>query len=197
MDKIKICYIDDDCDTYLSAYLIDLKEYDYEEISITSGDTFDSVISTISKKHCKIAILDSKLYKDSSVVHKMTGQELELLLAEKLPYIFTIIISQNDDIAKLNYFEKYKSSPLIDNIIESKKHYDKILSPILFFAKNKINRARICYEQELSKEDHVDKMTLENIESLLNGLERVSLSKEDIDEIVNILGELKDYEDKH
>lgn len=194
MPKVKVCYIDDDCDTYLSSYLSGLEEFDYSEIYVDINDTFETILSKIENAKCQIAILDSKLYKDHNVKQKITGQELELLLAERYPYIFTVIISQNEDIARLNYFGKYKSSPLVDNSKKSKEHYDKNLKMILDFAKNKISRAHICYDQELSKDGSIDKMTLENIESLLSGNERVNLTKKDIDDIVELLGKLKEYE---
>lgn len=196
MDKIKICYIDDEQDIYLSNYLADLKDFEYEDIIIKPDDTIEDALKKIADKNCNIAILDSKLYKDSNAKQKLTGQEIELLLANRLPYIFSIVISQNDDVNGLNYVGKYKSNQktLSDAYEESEKCYNDTLLPIIQFASKKINRNKYCFRNELYNKTGIDKMKLQNIESLLDGEERVELTKKDIDEIIKLVGEIQKHE---
>lgn len=189
----KIGYVDNDIDTYLSSFLSNLADFEYEDIKVTCDDTFETIIQKIIEYNCNIVILDSKLYNDSNVKTKITGQELELVLANRLPYIFSVVISQNEDVNQLNYLKKYTSSNCRNNYEKSNEYYQNHLLPILKFAKNKTERFLICFKNELSKEDGFDKMRLENIEALLKGENKVDLTKADIDKIVELLGEIKEY----
>lgn len=196
--RIKICYVDDEHDNYLSSFLSNIDWCEYSDINVDENDDFESLLNKISLSQCNIVLLDSKLYKESNASSKITGQELELLLADKLPFMFSIVVSQNEDTNKLNYIMKYKTTkkPGANYFDESKEYYNRTLLPILIFAKNKINRGRDSFTNELEKEDTIDKLMLENIKDIINVKNRISITKEDVDKIVKALGQISDYEDK-
>lgn len=197
MDKTKICYVDNDIDNYLSNYLSEIclhYDFDYEDIQVFPEDSYNDIVKKIIERKCQIAILDSKLYNDANAKQKITGQELELVLADQLPFLFPVVISQNDDVNNYNYIPKYKSRRGADNKNNSIAYYNEHLLPLLVFAKNKYKRNQDCFAMELSKNNSIDSVLLENVKSLLEGKGKIELTKEDIDQIVIKLGEIQKYE---
>ncbi|MBP5467927.1 MAG: hypothetical protein J6Z11_01630, partial [Candidatus Riflebacteria bacterium] len=156
-------YVDDDIDFNLLSYLA--KKYGGRvcSIKVESNDTLDSVLKKIVENECNIVLLDSKLYKDSgSFVEKITGQNLEVVLASLFPYIYSLVISQEKDDKGLNYIEKYKGNSTDNSIVEN--YYKERLDSILTEYEKKQRRIVLTNRDETQKNLSIDKFLRDTID---------------------------------
>ena len=116
-----------------------------------------------------------------------------MILKQILPFIKTIVISQNYSDEDSLTVQKYQSHW---SDIKSKDHYDKILEPII-----KHNITALIEEYNvidlLEAEEEVDSVLVGTIQSTILGLKDNALfEKEDLDELINLFNEVKiRYED--
>ena len=187
-------YVDDDIDFNLLSYLA--KKYGGRvcSIKVESNDTLDSVLKKIVENECNIVLLDSKLYKDSgSFVEKITGQNLEVVLASLFPYIYSLVISQEKDDKGLNYIEKYKGNSTDNSIVEN--YYKERLDSILTEYEKKQRRIVLTNRDETQKNLSIDKFLRDTIDGEIKRMPAYDITKEDIDKLISKIGELEKYAD--
>lgn len=193
-NAIKVCYLDDDHDLLLVDYLQNKYQDNFFEIKVSPSDKYDSLLSKIKKSKCDVLIIDSILYKNATrASSKLTGEQLELLLMNEIPSILTIIISQNDDVEKYNYINKYSTRK---HKITYEEYYDTHLNPIIDFYVKKSSRMKDANEKEIKNNDDLDEYTKELIDCNINKLPRYDLRKQDIDDLINKFRKIEEYVNK-
>ena len=193
-NAIKVCYLDDDHDLLLVDYLQNKYQDNFFEIKVSPSDKYDSLLSKIKKSKCDVLIIDSILYKNATrASSKLTGEQLELLLMNEIPSILTIIISQNDDVEKYNYINKYSTRK---HKITCEKYYDSHLNTIIDFYVKKSSRMKDANEKEIKNNDDLDEYTKELIDCNINKLPRYDLRKQDIDDLINKFRKIEEYVNK-
>ena len=84
MEKIKLIYVDDKIDLYVSRYLLnnsDILNYDYEEITYRNEFTYENFLEKENFQKSDIIILDSMLFENNnSKNNKITGEELGVII---------------------------------------------------------------------------------------------------------------------
>lgn len=84
MEKIKLIYVDDKIDLYVSRYLLnnsDILNYDYEEITYSNEFTYENFLEKENFQKSDIIILDSMLFENNnSKNNKITGEELGVII---------------------------------------------------------------------------------------------------------------------
>lgn len=186
MSSIKIIYVDDRPDKYVSQYLLENYKEFYEEITFTN-DTYENLLITLSKKAPFVLLIDSKLFENNNAGCKFTGEELMLILKKQHPFSEIFIITQNancefDAILKYRYtdFESY-------NI-----YYNKKLLPFLKKAEEKIELYFKIIEK-MSMNTAFDHFLIEKIKDSIVGINNYNnLKAEDIDRLVEAFKELKE-----
>ena len=194
-NKIVVGYVDDDIDLNLQKYLSHKFKDCFAQIKVEPQDTIQSIVDKIVDKKCNIVILDSKLYKDNgSFAEKITGQNLEVILQSVCPYISSIVISQEEDNAGLNYIEKYKGNDTDNRVAEN--NYKSKLDSLLDEYCKKQNRIRITYDKETKKSGELDKALKDNIKNEIHNLPVYDIKKDDIDRLIEKIESLEVYVDK-
>lgn len=186
MKTIKIVYIDDEMhlkhSDFFNSFTYNDYEIEYVEIEFKEDYTYQSLITNNIVRNANIIVIDSKLYIESKANIKFTGEEFKLLLKKDLPYIKTIIISQN---IPLTYGVLSKSDDsleelekiLIENIEEINVYSDSIDS--------------------LKKSGSVDRYMIDSIEGMLSGdVAYTQLTTEDVDKLIETFNQLRSQYDK-
>lgn len=196
MDKIRIVYIDDNVDVYLSEYLE--KEYNhdnflYKEISFNSEDGYDCLIDDPRIKEANIVIIDSKLFENDRAVNgKFTGEEFKMILKKIFPFIEVIVITQNELDEDYGTLSKYRG----DCGDTFQKYYAMNLKAVLDDSIKNINVYRNIVNK-LKNNDGIDKVLIEKITSSLEGLSQYDeLTTRDIDNIINAFKEIQEEVDE-
>lgn len=198
---INICYIDDNIDSLLSRYIdeycvnFNLKEsHNYEceftEYTFNKEDSYKTLLENNSINKSNIIVIDSRLFenKDSSL-SKFTGEQFKVILRQVLPFIKTIVISQNFSSSESLTLQKFQSTRL--NVGEFRGYYDTHLKPIL-------DRDVIATIEEheilnqLSSENEVDEVLVATIQSTIAGIRDTALfEKKGLDELIKLFNEVK------
>lgn len=190
MEPINILYIDDKLDPYLSQYLdkyakknrLYMINYDEEEYDPQKG--YEYLLENEKVKHANIIVIDSYLFDNQNASSgKLTGEEFKLIVKRKLPFIETIVITQNDIDSKFNAVKKFLSSRDTETDTYS-DYYDNYLKNKLEEAISNIVEYR-AIEEKLQKNKEVDAVTGERIKNSLQGVNIYDdLSKTDIDTLI-------------
>lgn len=195
MDIINIVYIDDIIDRGISKclykYKLGQKNIEYIEIPYTEEYTYKKLLEEIENLNINIVVIDSALYLESDSRERFTGEQFKIILKKILPYVETIVISQNkqendwDIIKKFNqdiHMEKYKTDV---------EYYQSELIKVLEKKINEVKMGREIYSK-LEEEQVVEKKLLEKISLSLSGEEKYSeLKSEDINTLIESFQELK------
>lgn len=199
---ITISYIDDRIDPILSRYLDEYcnrcneeKKLNYElqfsEYSFQKTDNYKTLLSNDLINKANIIVIDSRLFEnENSSLSKFTGEQFKIILRQVLPFIKTIVISQNFSEADSLTIQKFQSARS-NNIEDYKEHYDKTLEPTL-----KQNILETIEEHEilnqLALENEVDSLLLGTIQSTILGIRDTALfEKDDLDELIKLFNEVK------
>ena len=196
MEEIKITYIDDRFDLELSKYLDNLKidNYDISTSFIKFELTADykTLLKNEKVQEANIIFIDSKLFEDSTVEEKFTGEEFKMILKKFLPYIEVIVISQNEIEDDYTTIKKFNSSVISNSSYKSGlEYYTKLLDDIIKTSIQNIIEFRTIVKK--IKNSNVYETTL--IDKLTNTLsgqnEYDELSSSDLDKIINLFEEIR------
>jgi len=191
MNKIiRIVYIDDKIDNYLSRYLGELYFEDIEvyarEVTFDSGS--ENYITLLEKENVKLAdivIVDSKLFENQSVDQKFSGEEFKMIYTTANPYSKVIVISQNDGLEKFGTIKKFNPTLGKGN---PKEFYDHNLRVLI-----EDNIKEIIYKRNIltilknNSEAYKGSLIVEKINELMEG---TSSYKDLTDEKIDFLIEL-------
>lgn len=198
MEKIKLIYVDDKIDLYVSRYLLnnsDILNYDYEEITYSNEFTYENFLEKENFQKSDIIILDSMLFENNnSKNNKITGEELGVIIKKIFPFKEILIITQNQDKSEYCDLNKFNS-----NFYE--KNYESFFEnewlPSLKKAINKI----ILYKKIMNNikiKDYMDTVLYEKINNSICGISIYDELKEsDINNLIKAFQEMRDkYEQR-
>lgn len=202
MKKIRICYVDDVIDNFLSEYL-DNYQRDYlngnhklevVEYKFLPEDSYKSLLTNSDITESSLLLIDSRLFENMTIREsKFTGEQFLVILKKVLPFIKTIIITQNPIDKESITISKYKYNSRSD--MTSTEYYDKILKPLLdLYLQQFIEEREILFDMEDSKE--YDELLLETLNRSIDGLEETAIfEKKELDELIEVFNEVrKQYE---
>ncbi|SDG26859.1 hypothetical protein SAMN04488542_13227 [Fontibacillus panacisegetis] len=196
---INIVYIDDWIDPILNRYLDEfcnelnaLGAYNYvlefEEYTFKKEDSYKTLLNNKVINSANIIVIDSWLFENkSSSLSKFTGEQFKIILKKVLPFIKTIVISQNELDSLSLTIKKFKS-----NSSETyKQYYDKTLKPVVHKHILSIIEEFEVLEQ-LTVDEEVDPILVESIQSTIEGIMETTLfEKEDLDELIKLFKEVR------
>lgn len=199
METIRILYIDDNVDAYISQYLYDEYKYgnintEYEQLNFQSSDTYESMLNDVLVQAADIIIIDSMLFENANLSHeKLAGEELGVILKKVFPFKKVIIVTQNDIIEECGVIKKYDTS-LEES---SKQFFDAEWKPLLDEAIEDILITRKLLKR-IKEKNYVEKYLFEEIQQSLQGeVGYENLTVEDIDKLVEAFESVKkEYENK-
>ncbi|MDL9993966.1 hypothetical protein [Bacillus stercoris] len=201
--KINICYIDDRIDNMLSRYLDQyckeqnqLNNFKYDlaffEYTFENTDNYKTLLSNNIINKSNIIVIDSRLFEnESSTLSKFTGEQFKIILRQILPFIKTIVISQNASSSDSLTVKKFQATGFNNNIKASQKYYAEELAEKLY-----INILATIEEFEvisqLEVDNEVDPILLGTIQTTIEGIQDTALfEKEDLDKLIDLFNEVK------
>ena len=194
METIKIVYVDDKLDPYVSKYLssLSLDEYLYQkkEIKFSTRDSYKSMLSNQEIRMADILFLDSMLFENNAVDgNKLSGEELGFIIKKMFPFKEILVITQFQEKSEFSSLKKYNSKTFgtcPDNFF--KKYWEET---ILKASHNIVQNRKIL--ERLSSENYVDKILLEKLESTMSGqIDYENLTKEDINKLIQAFEEMRE-----
>jgi hypothetical protein len=201
--KINICYIDDRIDNMLSRFLdgycheqnkLNKFEYDltFSEYPFENTDNYKTLLSDSTVNTSNIIVIDSYLFEnESSSLSKFTGEQFKIILRQVLPFIKTIVISQNASDPDSLTLKKFQASGVVDPISNSQRYYAEKLAPLL---NSNILATIEEFEilNQLEVENEVDSVLIGTIQSTISGIHDTALfEKEDLDKLIDLFNEVK------
>lgn len=190
-NTIRIVYIDDKIDNYLSRYLSELRFQGAEVYSreVTFNSLSENYITLLEKESVKLAdivIVDSKLFENQSVDQKFSGEEFKMIYTTANPYSKVIVISQNDGLEKFGTIKKFnptlgKSNP--------QEFYDTSLKKIIEENISEIfHRRNILKILKDNSEAYKGSLIVEKINELMEGTSSYKdLTDEKIDALIELI----------
>ncbi len=170
MENIKLLYIDDNADAYISQYLYE--EYGCEGVKIEylqrpfeAEDTYETLLSDNDVHIADIIIIDSMLFQNANLSNqKLTGEEFEIILRKVFPFKEVIVVTQNDIDEDYRVIKKFDTS-LGGN---SKDFFEREWKPILDKA---VERVKLCRKllKRIEEKNYVEKYFFEEIQQSLQG----------------------------
>lgn len=204
---VRICYIDDRIDNMLDRYLDEycneqnlkgnLKyRLDFVDYTFEITDNYKTLLSNNAINSSNIIVIDSRLFEnENSSLSKFTGEQFKIILKQFLPFIKTIVISQNDSYSDSLTIQKFQSNA-INSIEESKTHYNEHLSDLLY---QNIIATIEEFEvlDQLKLDNEVDSLLIGTIQSTIAGIHETTIfEKEELDKLIELFNEVKiKYED--
>ncbi|MED4732428.1 MULTISPECIES: hypothetical protein [Aneurinibacillus] len=199
---INICYIDDRIDNILDRYLdVFCKDYNqmdefkyhlaFSDYTFKSTDNYKTLLSNSTINSSNIIIIDSRLFEnENSSLSKFTGEQFKIILRQILPFIKTIVISQNATNSDSLTLKKFQTNGSM-NLERSKEYYDEALAPIL---KRNILATIEEFEvlNQLTLDNEVDPVLVGTIQTTIAGIHDTALfEKEDLDKLIELFNEVK------
>lgn len=192
METIKILYIDDNTDAYISQYLYedymcDGTNIEYFQRVFKAEDTYESLLSDKDVHYADIIIIDSMLFENANLSNqKLAGEEFEIILRKVFPFKEVIVVTQNDIDEECRVIKKFDTSsgdssksffekewkPVLDKAVERVKLYRKLLKRIE--EKNYVEKYFFEeIQQSLQGESGYDKLTVADVDRLIAAFEGV------------------------
>ena len=199
METIKMLYIDDNADAYISQYLYE--EYkcsgvkiEYLQRSFEAMDTYESLLSDKDVHSADIIIIDSVLFENANLSNqKLTGEEFEIIIRKVFPFKEVVVVTQNDIDEEYKVIKKFDTSSGDD----SKEFFEREWKPIL---DNAIERVKLCRKllKRIEEKNYVEKYFFEEIQQSLQGQSGYdNLTVADVDRlIVAFEGIRREYDNK-
>lgn len=188
---IETCYIDDVVDTELSQYLKNYVGIHNRDCVPSKDDDAASLINMIVEGGCRIVIIDSDLANGQNPL-LTTGQQVELLLTQRYPFIFVIVMTSHLESGYDQYIKKYNSRVSRATKETATGYYDRVLKPVLDFALNKYIRNTKTVDTELTEEKGIGSSERAQIVSSFSNDSQILMSKDDLDRIFNLFEEIKE-----
>lgn len=193
MESVKLLYVDDNEDKYISQYLDE--EYGYTDVNIeylerqfNAEDSYESLLSYKDVHSADIIIIDSLLFENANLSNqKLTGEEFEIILRKVFPFKEVIVVTQN------NIDENYKVIKKFDTSsgVNSKDFFEKEWKPLLDKAVERV----ILYRKVLKRieqKNYVEKFFFEEIQQSIQGeSEYDKLTVADIDKLISAFEDVK------
>lgn len=199
METIKILYIDDNTDPYISRYLYE--EYCYQDVSIEylqrpfeAEDTYERLLTDKNVRSADIIIIDSLLFENAnSSNQKLAGEEFEILLRKVFPFKEVIVVTQNDIDEECDVIKKFDTS----SGKSSKDFFAKEWQPVLNKAVERVKLYRRLLKR-IEKKNYVERYFFEEIQQSLQGESGYdNLTVADVDRLIVAFEELKrEYDNK-
>lgn len=183
-------------DKYLDEYCKKQNKdnkYDYQlefvDYEFKFNDSYKTLLNNNLINQANIIVIDSRLFEnENSNLSKFTGEQFKIILRQVLPFIKTIVISQNDSKSDSLTIRKFQST---NNAQTSNDYYNEFLEPIL-------NESIIATIEEykvlnqLSQENEVDSVLIGTIQNTISGIRDTALfEKEDLDNLIKLFNEVK------
>ena len=191
-ENINILYVDDLLDRGISgsleSYSLPKVIINYDEIEFENAYDYKKLIDEIDSRNINLLVIDSSLYLEGDIRKRFTGEEFKIILKKLLPFVETIVVSQNKqennyDIIKKYNVDEHSETPLV--------YYNSILGTIVAKKINEIIMGREILGH-LKEQKTIDASLIESISLSLDGLELFSeLNSEDIDKFIKEFQELK------
>lgn len=202
-EVIKMLYIDDIIDTYVSRYLSShqdnegLKEkvkYDYSELLFEREYSYEDLIEKEEVKQADILFLDSMLFENGNVgKNKISGEELKLIIKKIFPFKEIIVITQFQEKMEYCTLKKFNSKTYKCGAESFFKNNWE--NEIVKASNNVILNRNIL--KNINSKKNVKKYLIEKIENSINGMPSYdSLTKEDIDSLINAFKEMSELYEK-
>ena len=199
METIKLLYVDDNTDPYISQYLYE--EYGYEGVSIEylqrpfePEDTYESLLSDRDVHFADIIIIDSMLFENANLSNqKLAGEEFEIILRKVFPFKEVIVVTQNDVDEECRVIKKFDTS----SGNSSKDFFEKEWKPVLDKAVERVKLFRKLLKR-IEEKNYVEKYFFEEIQQSLQGESGYDkLTVADVDRLIAAFEEIKrEYDNK-
>lgn len=195
-EKITLMYVDDRNDIPLSYFLdsdevkneiyrsfSNLKDsicYCVTEYHFTKDDNLETLVKVIKEKRANIILIDSKLYEDSDVQHKISGEEIKIFIKNYFPYVKVIVISSKEiDENCMTLRKSVKSLPQ-----DIAQEYKETLLPKIVESIHSIHENQFINELMI-KNKVLEKFVSDRITASIDfNDDYSSVKKEDIDELI-------------
>lgn len=191
---INMMYVDDLIDRGISKcldkYQSEKVEVKYIEIEFNDEYNYKKLIEEVQNNNINILVIDSALYLESSEAERFTGEQFKVILKKFLPYVETVVISQNKQENTYDIMKKYNKDEVNSKETIS-EYYTRVLYNIINKKIDEILMGREVLTR-LKEEKTIDNILLEKISLSLNGEEKYSeLKSEDVQNLINSFKELK------
>ena len=192
METIRILYVDDNADNYISEYLSEQYECEgmvkeYDERPFDAEDSYETLLQDSKLHIADIIIIDSVLFENANLTNeKLAGEEFEIILKKVFPFKEVIVVSQNDFDDEYQIIKKYDSSSKVDKQQFFEENWKSILdgavSKVVLYRKilkrieekNYVERYFLeGMQQSIVGESGYDKLTVEDIDKLIVAFESV------------------------
>ncbi|WGE87916.1 hypothetical protein NYR88_01620 [Actinobacillus equuli subsp. haemolyticus] len=180
MIEIKLIYIDDHLDPFLSDYLSDKLEMQLENVEFKYNDyefttpqsNYLSLVQDETIRESDIIVIDSRLFENHSIEgEKFTGEEFKIILKLSNPFIEVIVISQNDGLEEYGTIKKFRSSPQNDTQDDANLYYERVLLPKVKLSIDKIKQYRKIVKMMADNKDAFKgRCVLDKVDALINKL---------------------------
>lgn len=199
MENVKLLYVDDNADAYISQYLVE--EYGCEGVNIEylqrpfeAEDTYESLLSDKDVHSADIVIIDSLLFENANLSNqKLAGEEFEIILKKVFPFKEVIVVTQNDIDEEYRVIKKFDTS----SGGSSKDFFEKEWKPVLDKA---VERVILCRRllKRIEEKNYVEKYFFEEIQQSLQGESGYDkLTVADVDRLIAAFeGVKKEYDNK-
>lgn len=190
-NTVRIVYIDDKIDNALSRYLdqlsikdINIQSKEIEFISNTQG--YISLLEDDFVKSSNIVIIDSKLFENSDVNEKFTGEEFKMIYTTAHPYSKVIVISQENDYEKYGTREKRDSGT---NNVNGVQFYEEQLGDLIRkHVEEIIFRRNILERLKENSEAYKGSLIVEKVDELMLGTSSYKdLTDEKLDSLIRLV----------
>lgn len=205
--NLNICYVDDNLDLGISnflfeycarynseneGYVISSEEYAFD----VQKDTYKSLLLNKAISSSNILLIDSSLFTNGEAAeHKHKGEHFRVVLKNRLPYIKTIVISQ--DVPITDKVEKHLIVPKFqEDSGDEEIYYEEHLSPILNTCLEEIIQEFDIIEDISSDKEILDSVLLSDMSAKINGIQNPNIfEKDDLDKLIGLFSEVKDKYD--
>ncbi len=203
MTEIRIVYVDDHSDEILSRYISQIycsKPYvphpgsqvvnkEYEEIKFDGTQGYENLIHDGRIRSANVVLIDNHLFEESSAtMGRFSGKQFKVILRKILPFVEVIIITQDEVLAGENVIHKFSDRQGKD----PNDYYNERLAPLLNTAIKEVLDFEALADDLILSCD-VEKVQIDKILSSLKGdCSYDSLTKSDIDSLIESFKELKD-----
>lgn len=205
--NLNICYVDDNLDLNISnflfeycekyneenqSYLISSEEYKFD----VQSDTYKSLLLNKMISTSNILLIDSSLFTHGEAAeHRHKGEHFRVVLKNRLPYIKTIVISQ--DVPTTDKVEKHLIIPKFqEDSGDEEIYYEEYLTPILDTCLEEIIQEFSIIEDISLDREILDAVLLSDMNAKINGIQNPNIfEKEDLDKLIELFSEVKDKYD--
>lgn len=199
-NTVNIVYIDDISDISLSRYLnmnycsqsisgLENIKKNFIEKQFEKSDSYKSLIESEEVKTANVILIDNHLFQEqTSLISRFSGKQFKIILRKLLPYVEVIIITQDSTLVDHGIVPKYSQEKGND----PDKYYEAELAPVL----DEAIREVLYFDKlanELQQSEDIERILVDKIINSIDGDGSYdSLTKSDIDQLINSFKELKD-----